>query len=147
MGQCCDFMISRVWRREQNDKTHHRLWCKFIILLRLRWCTALIPQSTYTLFVNEKPFDQKWITKFSKDSLNGKVLEFTQVDTEVPYELYVEINQMALLFVVQEISDCNITKTMKMYKEKTDRKTIKVTKNLVGVIRAKTMLLYPPVIR
>lgn len=81
------------------------------------------------------------------DSLNGKVLEFTQVDTEVPYELYVEINQMALLFVVQEISDCNITKTMKMYKEKTDRKTIKVTKNLVDVIRAKTILLYPPMIR
>lgn len=53
---------------------------------------------------------------------------------------------MALLFVAQEISDRNITKTIKMSKEKTDRKTIKVTKNLVGVIRAKMILLYPPMI-
>ena len=35
---------------------------------------------------------------------------------------------------------------MKIYKEKTDRKTVKETKKLLGVMKAKKILLYKPLI-
>ena len=71
-----------------------------------------MPCSKDKLVVNEKPFDQKRIAKFSKDVLKGKVFGFTQVDIEVPDELYEKFSEMAPLFVVQEILDCNILKEM-----------------------------------
>ena len=52
---------------------------------------------------------------------------------------------MPPLFVVQEIPDCAIPEDMKMYKEKTGRKTMKGTKYLLGVMKAKKILLYTPV--
>ena len=54
---------------------------------------------------------------------------------------------MSPLFVVQEIPDCSIPKEMKVYKEKTGRKTVKGTKTLLGVMKAKKILLYTPVIK
>ena len=48
-------------------------------------------------------------------------------------------------FVVQEIPDRNIPEEMKIYKEKTGRKTVKGTKDLLGVMKAKKILLYTPV--
>ena len=53
---------------------------------------------------------------------------------------------MPPLFVVQEIPDCDIPEEMKMYKEKTGRKTVKRTKKLLGVMRATKILLYTPVL-
>ena len=44
---------------------------------------------------------------------------------------------MAPLFVVQEIPNRDIPEEMKIYKEKTGRKTVKGTKKLLGVMRAK----------
>ena len=44
---------------------------------------------------------------------------------------------MAPLFVVQEIPDCDIPEGMKIYKKRTGRKTMKGTKKLLGVIKAK----------
>ena len=40
------------------------------------------------------------------------------------------------------IPDCNIPEEMKMYKEKSGRKTIKETKKLSGVMKAKKVLLH-----
>ena len=54
---------------------------------------------------------------------------------------------MAPLFVVQEIPDCDIPEEMKIYKERTGRKTMKGTKKLLGVIKAKKILLYTPLIK
>ena len=71
-----------------------------------------MPCGKDTLVVNEKPFDQKRIAKFSKDVLKGKDFGFTQVDIEVPDELYDKFSEMAPLFVVQEIPDCHILKEM-----------------------------------
>ena len=68
----------------------------------------VIPYGKETLVVNEKPFDQKRITKFSKDVLEGEVFWFAQVDIEVPDKLYDKFTEMAPLFLVQEIPDCNI---------------------------------------
>ena len=54
---------------------------------------------------------------------------------------------MAPLFVVQEIPDCDIPEEMKIYKEKNGRKTVKGTKKLLGVVRAKKIPLYTPLIK
>ena len=53
---------------------------------------------------------------------------------------------MAPLFVVQEIPDRDIPEEMKIFKEKTGRKTMKCTKRLLGVMKAKKILLYTPLI-
>ena len=53
---------------------------------------------------------------------------------------------MSPLFVFQEILDRNIPQEIKIYKEKTGRKALKGTKKLLGVIKAKKILLYTPVI-
>ena len=49
---------------------------------------------------------------------------------------------MPPLFVSQEILDCDIPKEMKIYKEKTGRKTVKGTTELLDVMKAKKILLY-----
>ena len=91
-------------------------------------------------------FDKKKIAKFSRDVLKGKVFGFAQVDIEVPDELYDKFSKMPPLFVVQEIPDCAIPEEMKIYKEKTGRKAVKGTKMLLGVMKAKKILLYTPLI-
>ena len=96
-----------------------------------------MPCGKDTLVVNKKPFDQKRIAKFSKDVLKGKVFEFAQVAIEVPDELYDKFSEMSPLFVAQEIPDYDIPEEMKIYKEKTGRKTVKGTKKLLGVMKAK----------
>ena len=62
--------------------------------------------------------------------------EVAHADIELPDELYNKFIEMAPVFVVQEISDYNIPKGMKIYKEKSGRKTIKRSKKLLGVIKA-----------
>ena len=44
---------------------------------------------------------------------------------------------MAPLFVIQDIPDCDIPEEIKIYKENIGRKTVKGTKTLLGVMRAK----------
>ena len=94
--------------------------------------------------MNKKPFDQKRITKFSIDVSKGKVFGFLQVVIEVLDELYDRFSEMVPLFVVQEIPDCDIPDEMKIYMEKTGRKTVKGTKKTLDVERAKKILLYIP---
>ena len=94
-----------------------------------------------TLNVKMKPYDQKRIAKFSQDVLKGKVFGFPQVGIEVPDELYDTFSEMSPLFVVQEIPARDIPGEMKIYKEKTGRKTVKRTKKLLGAMKAKKILL------
>ena len=51
------------------------------------------------------------------------------------------------LFIVQGIPDRNVPDKMKMYKEKTSRKTIKATKMLLGIMKTRKILLYTHMIR
>ena len=99
-----------------------------------------------TLVVNKKAFEQKRIANCSRSVLKGKVFGFVLADIEVPDNLYDKFSEMPPLFVVQEIPDCDIPEEMKMYKEKTGRKTVKRTKKLLGVMRATKILLYTPVL-
>ena len=109
------------------------------------YCSGdVMPYGKDTLVVNKKLFDQKRIVKFSKDVLKGNVLGFAQVDIEVPEQLYHKFSEMLPLFVFQEIPDRDIPEEMKIYKEKTGRKTVKGTKKLLGVMKAKNILLYTP---
>ena len=111
------------------------------------YCSGdVMPCGKDTLVVNKKPFDQKRIAKFLKDVLKGKVFGFTQVDIEVPDELYDKFSEISPLSVVQEIPDRDIPEEIKIYKEKTGRKTVKGTKKLLGVMKAKKILLYTPLI-
>ena len=111
------------------------------------YCSGgVMPCGKDALAVNKKPFDQKKITKFSKDVFKGKVFGFPQVDIEVPDELYDRFCEMSPLFVVQEILDRDIPEEMKIYKETTGRKTVKGTKKLLGVMKAKKIVLYTPLI-
>ena len=93
----------------------------------LLYCSCdVMPCGKDTLIVNKKLFDQKRIAKFSKYFLKGEFIGFAQVDIEVPDELYDKFSQMAPLFVVQEIPDCDIPEEMKIYKEKTGIRNKKV---------------------
>ena len=114
--------------------------------LYLYYSGDVMPCGKDTLIVNKKPFDQKRIAKFSRDVLKGKVFGFAQVDIEVPDELYDKFSEVVPLFVVQEIPDRDIPEEMKIYKEKTGRKTVKGTKTLLGIMKAKKILLYRPLI-
>ena len=106
-----------------------------------------MPCGKDTFVVNKKLFDQKRIAKFSKDVLKVKVFGFAQVDIEVPNEVYDKLSEMASLFVVQEIPDRDIPQEMKIYQEKTYRKTVKGTKKLLGVMKAKKILFNTPLIK
>ena len=105
-----------------------------------------MPCGKDTLVVNKKPSDQKQIAKFSKDVLKRKVFGFAQVNIEVPDGRYDKFSEMSPLFVVQEILDRDIPEEIKIYKERTGRKTVKETKKLLGVMKAKKILLYTPLI-
>ena len=54
---------------------------------------------------------------------------------------------MLPLFVVHKIPDCAIPEEMKICKEKTGRKPVKGTEMLLGVMKAKKILLYTPLIK
>ena len=88
------------------------------------------------LAVTKMSFDKK-NAKFSRDILKGKVFGFAQIDIEVPGELYDKFSEMSPLFVVQEIPDCDIPEEMKIYNEKTVRKTVKETKKVTGCYERK----------
>ena len=68
-------------------------------------------------------------------------------DIQVPDEFYDKFSEMPPLFVVQEVPDCDRPEEMKVYTEKTGRKIVKETKTLLGVMKAKKILLYTPLIK
>ena len=72
---------------------------------------------------------------------------FAQVDIEVPGELHEKFSEMSPLFVVMEIPDEQIPDHMLEYLKKTGRKRISGTRKLCGVMEAKKILLYTPVLK
>ena len=111
------------------------------------YCSGdVMPCGKDTLNVKKKPYDQKRIAKFSEDVLKGKLFGFAQVDIEVPDKLHDKFSEMPPLFFVQVIPDRNIPEEIKIYQEKTGRKTVKGTKKVLGVMKVKKILLYAPVI-
>ena len=114
--------------------------------LYLYYSGDIMPCGQDTPILSKKPFDQKRTTKSSRNVLKGKVFGFVQVDIEVPDEIYDKFSEMVPLFVILGIPDCDITDEMKIYMEKTSRKTVKGTKKLLGGMKAKKILLYTTLI-
>ena len=79
--------------------------------------------------------------------LNGSLFGFAQVDIEVPSELYEKFNEMSPLFVVQQIPNDQIPEHMHEYLRKTGRKRISGTRKLCGLMAAKKILLYTPLLK
>ena len=90
------------------------------------------PKSLYNIRVHTN--------KVVKDKLFGFVL----VDIEVPEELYEKFSEMSPLFVVDVITE--VPEYMKAYQKSTGRKENKDSKKLLGVMKAKQILLYTPLL-
>ena len=92
----------------------------------------------------QKPTDVKMLCD---EILKKEIFGFVQVDTEVPEELKDKFSEFSLLFAVDEVLNDLVPDHMKKYKEDTVRKTVKGSKKLLGVPRAKNILLYIPVLK
>ena len=106
-----------------------------------------MPCGKDALVLNRRPYEEKRIKKFCRRVVKNKVFGFAQVDIEVPEDLYDKFEEMAPLFVVQEIFEELVPEHMKEYKAETGRKTVKGTKKLCGVMKAEKILLYTPLIK
>ena len=105
------------------------------------YCSGdVMPCGKDKLTTIQKPYDEKIIQTFQRDVLEDKFFGFAQVNIEVPHNLKDKFSEMPPLFVVDEIPDICIPEEMKLYKELTGRKTIKGTKKLLGVTKAKKIL-------
>ena len=112
------------------------------------YCSGdVMPCGKDKLTVIEKPYDEVQIQTFEKNVLENKFFGFAQVDIEVPHNLKDKFSEMPPLFVVDEIPDNCIPEEMKLYTKLTGRKTIKGTKMLLGVTKAKNILLYSPLLK
>ena len=78
---------------------------------------------------------------------NGSLFGFAQVDIEVPTDLFEKFSEMSPLFVVQEIPDTQIPGHMHEYLRETGRKRIPGTRKLCGLMAAKKILLFTPLLK
>ena len=96
---------------------------------------------------SKNPENPKVIKNITEKVLNDKLLGFFQVDIEVPEQLHDHFSEFSSLFVLGEVPETQIPEHMKEYKIATGRKTIKGGKKLLGVLRAKKILLYSPLLK
>ncbi len=78
---------------------------------------------------------------------NGSLFGFAQVDIEIPEDLFEKFSEMSPLFVVQEIPNDQIPEHMHEYLRATGRKRIPGTRKLCGLMKAKKILLYTPLLK
>ena len=105
-----------------------------------------MPCGKEELIMYEEPYDIEHINQFNQAVKNSELFGFAQVDIKVPDKLYDKFSEMSPLFVTDGVGDKQIPKYMEDYKEKTGRKTIKNSRKLLGVMKAKKILLYTPLI-
>ena len=112
--------ITRIWSHvyEEMSKLTRGIIGYDANSLYLYCAGDVMPCGKDTLVVNKKPYDQKWIAKFSRDVFKRTVFGFAQDDIEAADELYDKFSEMSPLFVVQEIPNCNIPDEMKSIRKK-----------------------------
>ena len=91
------------------------------------------------------PKSKRTIERLNNKVLNDSLFGFAQVDIEVPEELYDKFSEMAPLFVVGEISE--VPEYMKQYQKDTGREENKNSRKLLGVMKAKKILIYTPLLK
>ena len=79
--------------------------------------------------------------------LNGNLFGYLQVDIQVPEQLKDKFREFSPLFVVDSIPGDLVPAHMKEYQKKTNRKTLSEAKKLLGVLQAKKILLYTPLLK
>ena len=87
------------------------------------------------------------VENICKDILEDKLFGFCQVDIHVPDHLREKFSEFAPLFIIDIVPEDLVPEHMKKYKEATDRKTLKDSRKLLGVTKAKKILLYTPMIK
>ena len=95
----------------------------------------------------EKQKDLKEIKDFCEMVMSGEFFGFAQVDIEVPKELKPTFSEFAPLFLLGEVTEDQIPAHMKKYKEDTKRSANNGSRKLLGVTKAKKILLYTPLIK
>ena len=95
----------------------------------------------------ENPTDPEYVKKMCNDILTDKVFGFCQVDIHVPENLKEKFEEFSPLFVVDSVPEELVPEHMKEYQKATGRKTLKDTKKLLGVTKAKKILLYTPLLK
>ena len=84
--------------------------------------------------------------KFLEDILKEKVSGFAQVDIAVLNELYNKFSGMVLLLVAKAYLIVIYPKKLGCIKQMLEKKTVEGTKKLVGLMKAKMILLYTRII-
>ena len=84
--------------------------------------------------------------KFLEDILKEKVSGFAQVDIAVLNELSNKFSGMVLLLVAKAHLIVIYPKKLGCIKQMLEKKTVKGTKKLVGLMKAKMILLYTRII-
>ena len=96
------------------------------------------------VFTPESKYNLKILTEGVQ---NSSLFGFAQVDIKVPVDFYDRFSEISPLFVVMEIPDKQIPAHMDDYLKKTGWKRIPGTSKLCGVMEAKEILLYTPVLK
>ena len=95
----------------------------------------------------KNPEDSSIIKDLCDKVMKDKLFGFLQVDIQVSDELLEKFSEFSPLFIIYEVPKEQIPQHMKDYQERTGRSMIIRTKKLLGVSRAKGMLLYIPMLK
>ena len=106
-----------------------------------------MPCGKEKLHLSKNPENPKVIKHITEKILNDKHFGFFQVDIHVPEQLHDHFSEFSPLFVLGEVPESQIPEHMKEYKIATGRKTICQSKKPLGVLRAKKILLYSPLLK
>ena len=110
------------------------------------YCSGqLMPRGKEKHFKVKTPTSPYNIKVLPNKVLRNKLFRFAQVDIEVPETLHEKFGEMAPLFVVDEIT--KVPEHMKEYQKLTGRKGNKNSRKLLGVMKAKKILLYTPLLK
>ena len=75
---------------------------------------------------------------------SGSWFGFVEVDIEVPQELWQKFEEFPPLFINQSVGAIGVPQHMKDYLTKSGRTAMPDQKKLLGVLKAKKVLLYTP---
>ena len=97
--------------------------------------------------VRESANPESAVEELCNAVLNGNLFGYLQVDIQVPEHLKDTYSEFSPLFVLDSIPRDFVPDHMKEYQEKTNRKTLLGSKKLLGILQAKKILLYTPLLK
>ena len=92
-------------------------------------------------------YPQKAAKVFPQDLFTGEWFGFAEVDIEVPEELWPKFEEFPPLFINRSVPDNAVPQHMHDYLQNSGRKRFLDQKKLLGVLSAKKILLYAPLLQ